>query len=122
MNTNGSKWIRKAKRQLIYTRDGWRCVWCKTDLGPWQCGVPTLDHVIPRSEGGTNEASNLITACGVCNDSRGTLSVLQFARKLWRETSGIDFWIHVSEVLDRVIHATSAPLPQLRKQESDKAA
>lgn len=49
------------KRGLIYERDGWRCVQCGStdDL--------TLDHVRPRSKGGTNHYGNLQTLCGPCN-------------------------------------------------------
>lgn len=38
------------------------------------CGAPkagTVDHVIPVSRGGTNDASNLVPACGPCNYSKG---------------------------------------------------
>jgi 5-methylcytosine-specific restriction endonuclease McrA len=59
----GMNWIRQEKRHAIYVRDGFTCK---------HCGEPgkTLDHVVPRSEGGSNEASNLVTACGKCNYGR----------------------------------------------------
>lgn len=51
-------------------RDGPRC---------WICGrrltmiTATLDHVIPRSKGGTNALRNLRLACSPCNSERGNL-------------------------------------------------
>lgn len=30
----------------------------------------TLDHVIPRSRGGTDQSSNLVTACRRCNTKK----------------------------------------------------
>ncbi len=33
------------------------------DLRPW----PTIDHVLPRSRGGTDDPENLVTACRPCN-------------------------------------------------------
>ena len=59
----GSKWISKKKRAAIYARDA-GCVWCgnKFDL--------TIDHLIPRSRGGSNCASNLVTSCMPCNRNR----------------------------------------------------
>lgn len=31
----------------------------------------TLDHILPHSRGGTNEESNLVAACGMCQFGRG---------------------------------------------------
>lgn len=81
----GSKWISRARRQQIYERDDWTCVWCNQPeghLGPR--GMLTLDHLIPRSQGGTNETHNLITACMCCNRQRGDMSAEQFAHLLGR--------------------------------------
>jgi hypothetical protein len=39
----------------------------------------TLDHLTPYSQGGSNDASNLVTACLRCNSSRGVRSVEDFA-------------------------------------------
>ena len=74
-NTNGSKWIRKGKRQAIYARDDHRCVYCGADL-TGKCA--TLDHVTPRELGGGNEASNLVTACLSCNSRKQDLPLRKF--------------------------------------------
>lgn len=52
-------------RQNIYKRDGFQCVYCGTrqDL--------TLDHVIPKSQGGKDTWTNLVTACQKCNTFKG---------------------------------------------------
>lgn len=65
-------WIRKEKRQAIYGRDGYACVYCGTRKRL------SLDHIKPRSKGGSNEASNLLTACCRCNIERGTCSLTKF--------------------------------------------
>lgn len=43
------------------------------------CGVKpvhlTIDHVIPRSQEGTNDPSNLLPACRSCNESKGSRSL-----------------------------------------------
>ncbi|MBI1337342.1 MAG: hypothetical protein GC164_10320 [Phycisphaera sp.] len=52
----------------IFKRDGFRCRYCGfdgSDFLSWQ--QLTLDHVVPRSASGTNEASNLVTCCSSCN-------------------------------------------------------
>lgn len=71
-NQNGMKWIRAEKRLAIYLRDGFCCGYCGKDLHRACKGQISLDHLRPRSEGGSNEATNLITACLSCNVARGT--------------------------------------------------
>ncbi|MCY7274406.1 MAG: HNH endonuclease [Phormidesmis sp. CAN_BIN44] len=48
--------------------DGSQCWWCR-------CYLPseklTLDHLRPRSRGGSNSLENLRLACLSCNRSRG---------------------------------------------------
>ncbi len=69
-NTNGSRWIRPEKRLALYIRDGFHCAYCGRDLKNAAAAEVTLDHLLPRVAGGTNEATNLITACRACNSSR----------------------------------------------------
>jgi hypothetical protein len=56
--------ISRYKWGLIWVRDGKRCVFCGSD-GPLH-----LDHVIPWSAGGSDEASNLRVLCKPCNENR----------------------------------------------------
>lgn len=83
MNPQGFRWIALSTRLAIYARDGWRCLCCHralrwkkghgsksartTDIRP---GAASLDHVIPKSQGGTNAPENLITLCVRCNSCR----------------------------------------------------
>lgn len=109
---NGSKWITKARRARIYARDGWRCVWCRDRVingdGPRPNGVrrATLDHIVPRKQGGTNVTHNLITACDRCNSERGELTVFAFAQRLARGSWCCD----IADTLARVIDAIERPL------------
>jgi hypothetical protein len=73
----GSKWISRQKRLALYLRDGLACVWC--GVGVEDGAALSLDHLTPHSQGGTNEATNLVTACARCNSSRGERSVEAFA-------------------------------------------
>ena len=69
-------WISDAERVAIYERDAYTCMLCgepadasaDPQRGDWS---PTLDHIIPRSKGGTHDASNLRTAHRWCNSVRG---------------------------------------------------
>lgn len=70
-----SGWISKGTRQAIYERDGWVCYLCSekvdTSGDPWSDRFPSLDHILPRSLGGTDDESNLATAHRVCNSRKG---------------------------------------------------
>jgi hypothetical protein len=72
----GMNWIRQEKRLAIYIRDGLACVYCNANIEDTKL---TLDHLTPYSQGGSNDASNLVTACLRCNSSRGVRSVEDFA-------------------------------------------
>lgn len=64
------KWIDDEMREAIYERDGRYCRYCGTherDLGERLA----LDHVIPRSRGGTDDPENLVPACRSCNSRKG---------------------------------------------------
>lgn len=54
-----------ALRELIFERDRYRCRHCGTsnDL--------SLDHVYPKSKGGTDDPENLQTLCRPCNSRKG---------------------------------------------------
>jgi len=70
-------WCRPLKRLSIYSRDGFACVWCGASV---EDGARlSLDHLKPKSKGGTNDARNLVTADKRCNDSRGNRSPEGFA-------------------------------------------
>lgn len=64
------QWIRSDARLAIYIRDGFACAYCGRDLRNAAPADVTLDHLLPRSAGGTNDATNLVTACRSCNSSR----------------------------------------------------
>ena len=48
------------------------CVFCRT------CSGLQVDHLIPRSRGGTDSADNTVWSCDVCNSSRGSQGVFQW--------------------------------------------
>jgi 5-methylcytosine-specific restriction endonuclease McrA len=68
----------------IFARDGGRCAYCGVPVRPRAKGLhrapdlATLDHLIPRAEGGRTTPENLALACHACNNARGTMSVEAF--------------------------------------------
>lgn len=70
-------------RFLILRRDKFKCAYC--GLSSLEDGVGLhVDHAVPRSHGGPDIASNLITACERCNLSKtnGELDVETLDRVL----------------------------------------
>jgi hypothetical protein len=93
--------IRKEKRQRIYARDGFRCVYCNS-----LDSTLTLDHLQPklRFRGITGAARerqhdcrNLVTACLSCNSSRQAKSVRAFCLVVAARTGEhwADIWLRV---------------------------
>ena len=73
------QWIRPEKRLAIYLRDRMTCVYCLRDLHDADPRDITLDHVVCRADGGSNDATNLVTACRTCNCSRQDKPLAVFA-------------------------------------------
>lgn len=63
-------------RARIFERDDYTCQYCGTRGVPLEC-----DHVIPVSQDGSNEDSNLVTACRDCNRSKGARTPEQWKGK-----------------------------------------
>lgn len=57
--------IRREVRQLVFERDGGRCVECGADFDL------QYDHVIPVALGGADTAENLQLLCAPCNQRKG---------------------------------------------------
>ena len=62
--TSGWAWGRI--RDLVFTRDGWRCTVCGLTVTR---ATARCDHAKPIDEGGTDERANLRTVCYKCHDS-----------------------------------------------------
>ncbi|MFD1505268.1 HNH endonuclease [Georgenia yuyongxinii] len=54
----GSAW--QAIRLRILQRDGYTCAYCGRE-------ADTVDHIVAKANGGTDDESNLIAACRTCN-------------------------------------------------------
>ena len=105
---NGSKWICQKERLAIYLRDGMACVYCGQGI---EDGVTlSLDHVEPHCKGGSDDHSNLVTACKRCNTVRGNRSLWNFAR----DTAGY-LGIEKEEISKHVNACLRRPMNRNRK-------
>jgi 5-methylcytosine-specific restriction endonuclease McrA len=57
---------RRISRRVLFARDGWACMYCGSGGNRL-----TLDHVVPRSRGGTSVWENVVTSCAPCNHRKG---------------------------------------------------
>lgn len=102
------RWIRWTTRLAIYQRDRWRCVWCGARVSTRKRGrKATLDHIHPRSAGGSNDSRNVVTSCASCNLSRNSKTVGEWLARMLEENHYRDLCdvadrlCRVNEPLDR---------------------
>ncbi len=89
---------RALSRKNILLRDRNTCQYCATVL---PSGELTLDHVIPRSRGGSSSWENLVACCHGCNRRKGNQFPLEAGMKLMREPRA--FNLHTSRHIMRLM-------------------
>lgn len=50
-------------RRAVFARDGYRCQYCGAQ-------AENIDHVVPRSRGGTHTWDNVVASCRRCNSGK----------------------------------------------------
>lgn len=50
-------------RRAVFARDGWACQYCGA-------AAENLDHVVPKSRGGSHTWDNVVAACRRCNSRK----------------------------------------------------
>lgn len=73
----------------------------KSDCVCWYCGEVfddksklTIDHVFPRSKGGTNDMNNIIMVCKHCNSSKRDTDLLEWYFVQHRKFPSIPILVH----------------------------
>lgn len=64
--------VSDSTRREVRERAASRCEYCHADER-WQFVRFTMDHVIPQSDAGSDEAENIALACRNCNERRSNL-------------------------------------------------
>lgn len=62
-------------RRAVFTRDGQTCVYCGGS-------ATSIDHVVPRSRGGTHSWDNVVAACRRCNHTKADRSLAELGWSL----------------------------------------
>lgn len=73
---NGSKKTIKEKRRFLFDICGGKCPECGREMSLTnhraKNSYMTIDHIVPKSKGGTNNIQNLRALCRSCNIKRGS--------------------------------------------------
>ena len=67
-------------RSFIFSRSGGKCVYCGAK-------ATEIDHVVPKSSGGSNSTYNLVAACRACNQKKSNLSLKDFGKLVGKDFS-----------------------------------
>jgi 5-methylcytosine-specific restriction endonuclease McrA len=89
---------RALSRKNILLRDRNTCQYCAVVL---PSGELTLDHVVPRSRGGSSTWENLVACCHPCNRRKGNHLLIETDMKLLKEPR--PFTLHTSRHIMRMI-------------------
>ena len=89
----------RPSKAMIYKRDNNSCQYCGSTRHL------TIDHIIPKSKGGSEEWTNLVVACSKCNTKKGDKLLSQTDMRLIKQPkaphntmqiklnqSGVDEW------------------------------
>jgi 5-methylcytosine-specific restriction endonuclease McrA len=85
---------RKADATVeTFTQDDLVIYWITHGINPRQCfycAAPYehTDHVVPLFRGGNHERSNLVPACGPCNDSKGYKLLSEWREGMYKDLAG----------------------------------
>lgn len=69
----------RFNRKTLFARDGYRCQYCGQTRPMSQL---SLDHVVPRSQGGRTTWENVVCSCTSCNSKKGGRTPVQANMKL----------------------------------------
>jgi 5-methylcytosine-specific restriction endonuclease McrA len=94
---------RALSRKNILLRDRNTCQYCGEVLSSTEL---TLDHVIPRSRGGSSTWENLVACCHDCNHRKGSRLPAETGMKLLREPRA--FSLHTSRHIMRLMGHSDA--------------
>lgn len=71
--------VMPAVRWQVFQRDGWKCVAC--GRGAAENVILQIDHIVPRSKGGSGTLDNYQTLCNVCNLGKSNRDSADLRRK-----------------------------------------
>ena len=77
-----------AHKDLLYGKQSGQCGGCVVSFHKRNL---TMDHIVPRADGGTDHIENLWLLCGACNSSKGTKSQAEFLKERVKRGESIEW-------------------------------
>jgi len=80
------------EKRVLFNRDCWCCQYCGKKLG-WS--TIEVEHVLPRSRGGTTSWMNCVSACHACNKKKDNMTPNEAGMRLLKkptEPLPMHFW------------------------------
>lgn len=84
-------------RKNLFKRDKYTCMYCGVQPGPEEL---TIDHVMPKSRGGTSTWENCVLACVECNKTKANRTPAEAGMKM-RKTPKKPSWKTLAHVNPR---------------------
>jgi 5-methylcytosine-specific restriction endonuclease McrA len=100
------------KRELVFARDEFRCVYCGGNFPPEEL---TVDHVQARVRGGDRSGGNLVTACTGCNVLKGHRRLSEFLAQ--SAAARANFFRYARHVWPRHLRAVEEELEARERRE-----
>jgi 5-methylcytosine-specific restriction endonuclease McrA len=76
--TTTNRYRIRFSRLNVFLRDDFKCMYCGHSYSTREL---TLDHVVPRSQGGRTDWENILSACAKCNTTKGGRTPVQAGMK-----------------------------------------
>ena len=77
-----------SHKDLLYGKQSGQCGGCMVMFHKRNL---TIDHIVPRADGGTDHVENLWLLCGACNSSKGTKSQAEFLKERVKRGESIEW-------------------------------
>ncbi len=72
----------KSLKEIILITQRYRCFYC---FNPLKLKDSTVDHIIPKSEGGTDTMTNKVVSCSSCNMTKSSKRIPDSIISRWIE-------------------------------------
>ena len=70
-------------KDFIFSKTKGKCIYCGAK-------ATEIDHIVPRSKGGSNSTYNLTPACRSCNEKKSNLSLKEFGKLMGKDYSRLE--------------------------------
>ncbi len=98
----GNNMYQHLNKHNLLMREGGKCMYCQTDLSTRNM---TMDHVVPKSQGGKKTWTNLVCSCKKCNGTKNNRTPaeagMELAKKPYAPTLNSSIVIKVQKELNK---------------------